>query len=149
MRHHAGFTLIDMLVAMAVILILMALAYPAYGGFITRTRRTEGQSALVEAMQQQERYYTRHNSYIAFSSESTTPEELAFKWWSGTTPEDSAYELRAEACPGQTLVQCVQVRAMPGTGKVDAGFEDPECEVLAVTSTGTMTSSGTSPRCWP
>ncbi|MDB5920402.1 MAG: pilus assembly protein PilE [Massilia sp.] len=148
-EHHAGFTLTEVLIVLAILAILAMISYPGYAGYLTRTRRIEGQIALLEAIAQQERFYTSHNTYIAFGSDSPGPEEKRFKWWSGTSARHSAYELRARACPGQELAQCVEVQAMPGTGKVDAAFRDGDCATLTLNSAGERMASGPLERCWP
>jgi type IV pilus assembly protein PilE len=149
MKRHAGFSLIELMIVMAILLVLAAVAYPAYAGYVTRTRRIEGQIALIEAIQQQERFFTRNNTYIAFSSGSTDAEERRFKWWSGSAAATSAYELRARACPGRELTQCVEVQALPGTAVVDAKFRDTDCATLTLNSAGEQTSSGPLQSCWP
>ena len=70
-------------------------------------------------------------------------------WWSGSAAASSAYELDAEACPERALRDCVQLRARPGTAKVDVRFRDAECGTLSLRSTGEQGASGPSPRCWP
>jgi type IV pilus assembly protein PilE len=144
-----GFTLIEVLIVLAILMALVAIGYPNYAGYITKTRRIEGQVALIEAMQQEERYYTRNNRYLAFSSTSLDPEERHFKWWSGSSAATSAYEIEANACPGQAITQCVELKATPGTEKVDTKFHDSECAVLTLNSAGEQTASGSSNRCWP
>jgi type IV pilus assembly protein PilE len=149
MKREGGFTLIDVLIVLAIVVVLAAIAYPSYAGFITKTRRIEGQIALIETVQQQERFYTRNNTYIAFSSDSSDEQEKRFKWFSGSAAPSSAYELSARACPGRELSQCVEVRATPGTQKVDANFRDADCQAMTLNSAGERTSSGPSARCWP
>ena len=149
MKRHAGFTLIEVLVVLAIVAILAAISYPSYAGYITKTRRIEGQVALLELMQQQERFYTRHNTYLAFSSDAADAQAAAFRWWSGSGASASAYELRGRSCPGLTLAQCIEIEAMPGTSKVDARSKDPECGTLTLNSGGEHTASGSSRRCWP
>ena len=147
--YWPGFTLVEVLMVLAILAILTVVSYPTYAGYITKTRRTEGQIALIEAIGQQERFYTSHNTYIAFDSSSLDLEEKRFKWWSATSAQRSAYELRARACPGQSLAQCVEVQAVPGTGKVDASFKDADCETLTLDSAGGRKASGPFDRCWP
>lgn len=149
MNRGRGFTLIDVLIALAIIVVLAAIAYPSYAGFIIKTRRIEGQIALIETVQQQERFYTRNNTYIGFTSDSSDEQEKRFKWFSGSAAPGSAYELSARACPGRELSECVKVQATPGTAKVDANFRDADCQTLTLNSAGEKTASGPSARCWP
>ncbi|MDP3672209.1 MAG: type IV pilin protein [Telluria sp.] len=149
MKRSAGFTLVEVLIVLAIVTVLAALTYPSFAGYITKTRRIEGQIALLEIMQQQERFYSQNNSYIAFSSSSTDPDQKRFKWWSGSIAPKSAYELRGRACPGREIVQCIEIQALPGTELVDANFKDSECEMLTLNSAGEHTASGTSGKCWP
>jgi type IV pilus assembly protein PilE len=144
---RAGFSLIEMLIVLAVLGILGALAWPTYAGYIVRTRRTEGQVALVEAMQRQERYHASHNTYAAFAADDPGP--AGFTWWSGAAAAASAYELDGHACPGRDIVDCVEIRARPGTARVDARFRDPDCGVLTLDSIGRQGAQGAAARCWP
>jgi type IV pilus assembly protein PilE len=148
MNAKRGFTLIEMLVVLVILSILAAVAYPNYASHITRTKRTEGQIALIEAMQQQERYHLQHNSYAEFSASGSAEEAQGFRWWSGATAAASVYELDARACPGQDIADCVEVRARPGTDKVDSRFRDPECGALTLDSLGVHAAQGMG-RCWP
>ena len=147
-----GFSLIELLSALAIMSLLLALAVPAYHGHVVRAKRVQGQATLLRLMQQQERYYSQNNHYLAFSSASPAPQVQAFPWWSGEGPAASAaasaYEIEALACPGLTIGQCVLLRATPGTSKVDAQFQDADCGVLSLSSTGQRGSSGPASRCW-
>jgi type IV pilus assembly protein PilE len=142
-----GFTLVEVMVVLVILAVLGALAYPTYAGYIRKSRRVEGQVALIDAMQQEERYYSQHNSYAPFSADD--PEPGPMRWWSGSVAAGSAYELDAYACPGQGIGECVELRARPGTQRVDARFRDPECATLTLDSTGRQASSGTLAQCWP
>ncbi|ATD60367.1 MAG: type IV pilin protein [Janthinobacterium svalbardensis] len=144
-----GFSLIELLSALAIMSLLLALAVPAYHGHVVRAKRVQGQATLLRLMQQQERYYSQNNRYLAFSSASPAPQVQAFPWWSGDEPAASAYEIEALACPGLAIGQCVLLRATPGTSKVDAQFQDADCGVLSLSSTGQRGSSGPTSRCWP
>lgn len=58
-----GFTLIEMMIAVAIIGILAGIAYPAYTNHVNTSKRAEGISALVELGSDLERYFTVSNSY--------------------------------------------------------------------------------------
>ena len=153
-RAARGLTLVEVLIALAIVAILTTVAYPSYASYMTRTRRIEGQIALLEALQQQERYFMRNNSYLAFSAASTEPAERLFRAWSGASAQKSAYEIDGHACPGKGIADCVELRATPGTAQVDGRFKDPECGVLTLDSVGRRSASGTagsgaSATCWP
>lgn len=141
-----GFMLMELLVAISLLAILAGIAYPSYGDAVRKARRAEGRSALMQLMQQQERFYSQHNRYAEFSSSTVAAQGavgVRFKWFSGDSAKTSVYELSAKACDDSTLADCVLLIARPGTDKVKRGFEDPECGALTLTSTGVKGSSGT------
>lgn len=139
-----GFTMVELLVVLVLIGLLASWAWPGLQSLAIKARRSEGRAALVQAMQQQERYYTAHNSYVAFSRE----EPNGFLWYSGTAPARSAYELQARACPGGTLDSCVRIEASPGTAAVNSTSADPQCGTLFLTSRGERGADGDSSQCW-
>lgn len=149
-----GFTLIELMIVVAVVAILASIAYPAYTNSIIKGRRAEGRTALAELMQQQERFMTQTNSYCAFSNTSGTVAAVAgcdtvpFKTFSGDNSARAAYNLSATVCPPATaasaataLKECVQLSAEPVKN-------DPEAGTLQMLSTGTKTCSTNSPVCW-
>jgi type IV pilus assembly protein PilE len=70
-----GFTLIELMIVIAVLAILVVIAYPSYQRQIEKTRRADAQSALLEAAQAMERCFTRNNSYAGcFSADAGSPE---------------------------------------------------------------------------
>lgn len=148
MKRPSGFTMVEVMIVLVILGVLGAVAYPTYAGYVVKTRRIEAQAAMIDALQQEEQYYSQHNSYIPFSS-SAMPREPRFKWWSGSAAASSAYELDARACPGRDIAECVQVRARPGTDKVDTRFSDAGCGTLSIDSTGQHAATGAAPRCWP
>ncbi|WP_026354307.1 type IV pilin protein [Massilia niastensis] len=147
--RRTGFTLVELMIVLAILGILGALAYPSYARQVVQARRIEAQLALVDTMQRQEQYRTLHHTYVAFSSTAGAAGARQFRWWIGRTPAASAYEIDAYACPGRDIRECVELRARPGTENVDAGFSDPECGALTVNSAGEQGAGGSSARCWP
>lgn len=147
--REAAFTLVELLAVALIIAVLAALALPWFQRHVVRGKRLEAQAALMQLMQQQERYYSQNNRYLVFSAGSTDPQAQRFKWWSGETAATSAYEISGAACPQSSITECVLLTAAPGTGLVDGRFRDVECETLSLTSSGLRRASGGAARCWP
>jgi len=147
MNNDGGFTLLELLVVLAIVGILTGLAYPSYADHLIRARRMEGKLALMEMMQRQELLYSRTNTYAAFSAD--TPPRDGFRWWSAATAADSAYELLARPCSEASLAQCVEIVALPGTARVNGRFRDPRCGALSLRSTGEQGTEFNGKDCWP
>ncbi|MDH0959812.1 prepilin-type N-terminal cleavage/methylation domain-containing protein [Pseudomonas chengduensis] len=60
-----GFTLIELMIVVAIIGILAAIAYPSYTEYVKRGKRAEAKAALLEAVQNLERYYSANGTYLA------------------------------------------------------------------------------------
>lgn len=63
LKRQCGFTLIELMITVAVIAILAAIAYPSYRDSVIKSRRTDAKNALTQAMANMERYYTENNTY--------------------------------------------------------------------------------------
>ena len=144
-----GFTMVELMLVLVVLLVLSTLVYANLNGFAVKSRRTEAQVALLELMQEQERHFTRHNTYVAFAADSQFEDARRFKWFSGSDAASSGYELRGQACAGQAIKRCIELLALPGTARVDANFKDPQCQTLSLNSEGRHLASGPDPKCWP
>ncbi|WFM70968.1 type IV pilin protein [Halomonas sp. CKK8] len=75
-RRSAGFTLIELMIAVAIIGILASIAIPSYQGYVERALRADAQAGLMEASQILERCYTASYQYdggncSSFSSDAT------------------------------------------------------------------------------
>jgi len=61
--RHAGFTAIELLIAMAMVAVLAALAYPSFREQVTRARRVDAVLAIAAAQLAQERWRANQASY--------------------------------------------------------------------------------------
>ena len=74
MKAHCskGFTLIELMIVVAIIGILAAVAYPAYLKYIQRSRRADAKMALLDLAARQERFSSVNNVYAS------TPSQLGY-----------------------------------------------------------------------
>lgn len=70
LRESKGFTLIELVITVAIVGILAAIAYPAYQQYISRSLRAEAKAALLENVQFLERNFTEYNRYDLCDSDS-------------------------------------------------------------------------------
>ena len=130
-----GFTLIELMITVAIVALLGALVYPSYQESVRKARRAEGRVALMEMLQQQERYMTQYNSYLGFDAGAA---DTPFKNFSGNQRNTAAYLIGARACTNQTLANCVEVFAAPT-------YNDPFVTEISITSTGVKACESTKP----
>jgi len=66
-----GFTLIELMITVAVVAILAAVAIPSYAEHVRKSRRAQAKADMVETAQLMERYHTVQNTYVGFTLPST------------------------------------------------------------------------------
>jgi prepilin-type N-terminal cleavage/methylation domain len=64
-RLVAGFTLIELMIVVAIVAILLAIALPSYTDYVTRGKLTEAQNTLSAYRVSMEQYYQDNRSYLA------------------------------------------------------------------------------------
>ena len=62
-RKNLGFTLIELMIVVAIVGILSAVAYPSYQSHVLKSQRQVAQAALVSLSSTMERYYSENNKY--------------------------------------------------------------------------------------
>ncbi|KAF1698446.1 pilus assembly protein PilE [Pseudoxanthomonas jiangsuensis] len=105
-----GFTLIELMIVIAVIAILTALAYPAYQDQVRKSRRAQAKADLVEYAQEAERWFTANNTYTGYVPPAQSPRQGTSFYTISPTPfgatEASAFTLTATATGDQVKDRC-------------------------------------------
>lgn len=140
-----GFTLIELMITVAIIGLLAAIAYPSYTSQIAKGRRAECRSGLLQSMQQQERYYSQYNAYAPFAKAASIAKTKAY---SGDSAATSSCLLSGVDCTGATPNQCIELQAYPvrADSSIDYLYVDSDgnkgCSVSTV-------RTQTNKTCWP
>ena len=133
-----GFTLIELMIVVAIIAILSMIAYPAYQGQAKKGNRAEGKSALLKTSQALERYFTANNTYT------TSFTTLGMPAYSGDDNAGSKYDLTIVAGPAGITTSYI-AKATPRTG-------DTECGRLTLTQAGQkgmeLATESVVSKCW-
>ncbi len=141
---QCGFTLIELMVTVAVIGILASIAYPSYREYVKRASRADAKAVLLETAQVMERNFTEANRYEKTSSGTTintawlpfqqSPKEGTAKYtiqFAASMPTQATYTL--EAVPTGTM-----------TGDACATLSLSHLGVKTVSASATKTAA----ECW-
>ncbi len=134
-----GFTLIELMIVVTVIVLLAGLAYPSYARHAARVRRADGKELLMRIAAMEERYYTSFNRYGELKKDLALPADKV------TSDKDYYQVSLAEALPADG--QSYTLQAVPATGGAQA---KDACKTLTLDNTGVKGRSGddSNGACW-
>lgn len=128
-KHNmSGFTLVELMIVVAIIGIIATIAVPSYQAQMRETRRSDAHNALLRLAGLQERYYLQNNSYAPDIGTLNPPNVVS---------EEGFYNLSAA---GDASTFTVTATAAPGEAQVD----DVGCTVINLTQAGQKTPAN----CW-
>lgn len=146
MRQQQGFTLIELMIVVAIIGVLAAIAYPNYQQYQLKAGRSDGHAKLTKVMQAQERFYSQNQRYVT----NLGAGGLALPGLAADNPvnsDETRYSIAAQVCAaGTPLSRCVRLVATA----INQQAADSQCGNLILTSQGIKDITGTGPResCW-
>lgn len=142
-----GFTLVELMVVVAVVGILAAIAYPNYRDYVLRSNRAVGQALLADSAARQERFFSDFNRYadVVVAAGGCANASCGLRYASNQS-EGGLYQLEVELSEGNTAYT-LTVRAIGNQA------QDTPCATMSLTNTGlrsskNATSGDSTAQCW-
>ena len=85
--EQLGFTLIELMITVAIVGILAAIAYPSFTEYIAKSRRATTVSLLLQGQQWMERFYTENFRYDQNSAGTAVTDASQFPAWFSVSPK--------------------------------------------------------------
>ncbi len=156
-RAAGGFTLIELMIVVAIIGILAAVAYPSYRDYMVRSHRAEAQAFLADVAARQETFFSNCNTYTANVTQPNnccTPAANCGLGFGSATSQSGFYTANiAAGATGNIATSFSATATAIGTQAADDGT----CRTFTLTNTAARSSTnagGANPAppndpCWP
>ena len=108
--HKSGFTLIELMITVAVVAILAAIAFPSYAMFMKKSRRGDAEATLMDIAQREQQYLLDTRTYA--------PDVATLKT---TVPADVLAYYTIAIVPGGAAPPSFVITATPIAGSQQAG----------------------------
>ena len=137
-RKQAGFTLLELMITVAIVAILATIAYASYSSQIVKSRRAAGAACLQERAQYMERYYTTH---LTYSNAAAQPVIAA-------CDGEVSPHYQVSPVAGSLGAKTFTLQAVPQGGQAT---KDTLCGTLTINAQGVRGEGGTATdatQCW-
>ncbi len=153
-RSESGFTLVELMIAAAIIALLASIAYPTYVGQLRKSQRVEARTALMRGAQQLERSFTQNGGYPATAADFSTLYGLGASATVYSNPDQPSSQARSKfrlsyvptANASGGLPVAFALQAVPLTSAI----ADADCATFVVNERGQRSVTGSDPQtnCW-
>lgn len=135
---RSGFTLIELMITVAIVGILAAIAYPSYQSYVATSSRAEAVAILLDVANRQEQYYLDHHGYASGMK------VLGY----GADPHKTENSLYSVAVKTDSSAGFIATATAQGA----QASRDSDCKSLGINGLGTKLSNGNgtdTQGCWP
>jgi type IV pilus assembly protein PilE len=137
-KKDAGFTLIELMIIVAIVAILVSISYASYMDSVHKSGRADAKVALNDVAQRLQRCFTTNNAYNSGSCS-----VVADLQDGGITSSEGFYTVTVANLTATTYT----LTAAPVAGKRQS--TDGRCTSFTITHTGARSAAGSdSARCW-
>ncbi len=108
MKYAKGFTLIELMIAVVILAIIIAVGVPMYGDYVTRGKVVEATSTLSSTRVQMEQYFQDYRTYVSTAGAPNCaiamPQAPVVKYFTFTcqAPDSTHYTITASGTAGMT-----------------------------------------------
>lgn len=143
-RRHIlkGFTLVELMVVLAIIGIIAGAGYPAYLQSIYKTNRVEGKTDLMDAAQRLQRCYTAYGSFIKSPDNNSCAVYTQLSGAGIVSQGSGFYRIEFDTAPTATAY------TLKATAIKSPQTKDTPCVKMTLTNTGVKWPPSTQAKCW-
>lgn len=135
-HDNKGFSLLELMIVVGIVGVLGFIAYPGYRTSVLKSHRADATSALMDAMQREERYYTENNTYV------TDLTQVGYSASTNVATTNGYYKISAAADTSGITVGVI-LTATPQSNQTK-----DTCGNFILNSNGSKTTSTSTTDCW-
>ena len=144
-RRQSGFTLIELMIVVAIITILAAVGYPSYTEYVMRSHRQAAKNAAFQIADRQEQFFLDNRAYAPnLSTLGYAADVIGVKrdgQFTTAGDADRTYVI----IMGNITATTFTVAAVP---QLVQATRDTDCMALSLTQSGDRDATGPSTECW-